>query len=103
MLPQGVPRLPEGEAPSGKTASLHRGLAGALSLAGRWWVTSGAKFDPDSTVPMPPGSFIRRVARTPHYDGVKRDAKEPAVIAICGMGPITFHNTEEGTPSWRQV
>ncbi|SRR6266436_7151659 len=72
-------------------------------VSGTWWVASGAKFDPESTVPMPAGSFIRRVARTPHYDGVKKDGKEPAVIAICGMGPITFHNTEEGTPSWRRV
>jgi hypothetical protein len=36
---------------------------------------------------LPAGSFIRRVARTPHYDGVK---SKPAVIAICGMGPITY-------------
>jgi len=25
------------------------------------------------------------------------------VIAICGMGPINFHNTEAGTPGWRQL
>ena len=72
-------------------------------MSGIWWVASGAKFDPEATVPMPAGSFIRRVARTPHFDGVKRDGNEPAVIAICGMGPITFHNTEAGTPGWRQL
>jgi hypothetical protein len=72
-------------------------------VSGTWWVASGAKFDPEATVPMLAGSFIRRVARTPHFDGVKKDGREPAVIAICGMGPITFHNTEEGTPSWRQL
>ncbi|HXZ01555.1 MAG TPA: cupin domain-containing protein [Stellaceae bacterium] len=72
-------------------------------ISGTWWVTSGDKFDPDGTVPAPAGTFVRRVARTPHYDGVKKDGKEPAVIAICGMGPITFHNAEPGTPGWRKL
>jgi hypothetical protein len=34
---------------------------------------------------------------------MKADGKEPAVIAICGIGPITFHNSEPGTPGWRKV
>lgn len=72
-------------------------------VSGTWWVASGDKFDPESTVPAPAGSFVRRVATTPHYDGVKADGKEPAVIAICGIGPITFHNSEPGTPGWRKV
>jgi hypothetical protein len=72
-------------------------------ISGTWWVASGDKFDPANTVPAPAGSFVRRVARTPHYDGVVKDGKEPAVIAICGIGPITFHPTEEGAPPWRQV
>ncbi len=72
-------------------------------VSGTWWVTSGAKFDPDSTVPAPAGTFVRRVARTPHYDGVRKDGTEPAIIAICGMGPITFHNAEPGTPGWRKL
>ncbi|HZB93121.1 MAG TPA: cupin domain-containing protein [Stellaceae bacterium] len=72
-------------------------------VSGTWWVTSGAKFDPDSTVPAPPGTFVRRVARTPHYDGVKKTGTEPAIIAICGMGPITFHGAEPGTPGWRKL
>jgi len=72
-------------------------------VSGTWWVTSGDKFDPDGTVPAPAGSFVRRVARTPHYDGVKRNGTEPAVIAICGLGPITFHNAEPGTPGWRKI
>ncbi len=72
-------------------------------LSGTWWVASGETFDPDSTVPAPAGSFVRRVARTPHYDGVRKDGKEPAVIAICGIGPITFHPIEEGKPNWRKL
>jgi hypothetical protein len=33
---------------------------------------------------------MRRVASTPHYDGVIRGHDEPAVIAICGIGPVNF-------------
>ena len=58
-------------------------------------------FQPNDTIPMPVGSFIRRVAKTPHYDGVKKDGKEPAVIAICGMGPITYHLVNAGQPDLR--
>jgi hypothetical protein len=59
----------------------------SLVLSGTWWVNSGADFDPDNTVPVPAGGFVRRIARTPHYDGVKKDAKEPAVIGIFGIAP----------------
>ena len=31
-------------------------------VSGTWWVTSGETFDPDSTVPAPAGTFVRRVA-----------------------------------------
>ncbi len=72
-------------------------------VSGTWWVASGDKFDAAATVPAPAGSFVRRVAKTPHYDGVVADGKEPAIIAICGIGPIIFHPTEEGTPPWRKV
>jgi hypothetical protein len=72
-------------------------------VSGTWWVTSGATFDPDSTIAAPAGTFVRRVARTPHYDGAKPDAKEPAMIAICGIGPITAHWLEPDKPAWRKV
>jgi hypothetical protein len=72
-------------------------------VSGVWWVASGGTFDPENTVPMPAGSFIRRVARTPHYDGVKKDGKEPAVIAICGIGPITLHPVEPGKSGVRKL
>jgi hypothetical protein len=72
-------------------------------VAGTWWVASGDKFDPENTVPMKAGSFIRRVARTPHYDGVKKDGTEPAVIAICGIGPITLHPVDPASPGVRTL
>jgi hypothetical protein len=72
-------------------------------VSGTWWVNSGADFDPANTVPVPPGSFVRRVARTPHYDGVKADGKEPAVIALCGMGPVDLKLVDPSKPGWRKV
>ncbi len=72
-------------------------------VSGTWWVNSGEHFDPEGCIPMRAGSFIRRVARTPHYDGVKADGTEPAVIAICGMGPITLHRNDPSLPNWRKV
>ena len=41
-------------------------------LSGTWHVASGEDFVPEKTVPVPAGSFVRRVAKTPHYDGVIR-------------------------------
>jgi hypothetical protein len=72
-------------------------------VSGVWWVASGDKFDPENTVPMPAGSFIRRVARTPHYDGVKKSGKAPAVIAICGIGPIGRHPVDPASPGVRKL
>jgi hypothetical protein len=57
-------------------------------VSGVWWCNSGADFDPDQATPTYPGSFVKRVAGTPHYDGALSDATEPAVIAVCGMGPV---------------
>jgi len=75
----------------------------SLVLSGTWWVNSGADFDPNQTVPVPAGGFVRRVARTPHYDGVKRDAKEPAVIALFGIAPVELTLVDPSKPGWRQV
>src|SRR5271170_3708909 len=72
-------------------------------VSGAWWVNSGADFDPTSCVRAPAGSFVRRVAGTPHYDGVIRDQNEPAVIAICGTGPVNFALTDPSKPAWRAV
>ena len=74
-----------------------------IVLSGTWWCASGEDFAPEATVPVKPGSFVRRVARTPHYDGVQKSDKEPAVIAISGIGPIAFHATDPSKPNWREV
>ena len=55
-------------------------------ISGTWWVGTGSKFDPESTVPMPAGSFVTHFAKQVHYDGAK-DGE--AVIEIVGEGPGT--------------
>ncbi len=72
-------------------------------VSGVWWCNSGPDFDPASCVPVPAGSFVRRVATTPHYDGVIRGAPGPVVIAICGMGPVNYQPVDPGQPGWRAV
>jgi len=74
-----------------------------LVLSGTWWVNSGPDFDPNGTVPVPAGGFVRRVARTPHYDGVRKDANEPAVIGIFGIAPGELKLVDPSKPGWRQV
>jgi quercetin dioxygenase-like cupin family protein len=55
-------------------------------LKGTWWVGTGAKFDPDSTVPMPAGTFVTHFGKQVHYDGAK---DEETVLLITGQGPAT--------------
>ena len=55
------------------------------------------------TVPVPSGGFVRRVAHTPHYDGVRRGSKEPAVIGIFGQAPIELTLVDPSKPPVREV
>ena len=55
-------------------------------ISGTWWVGTGPKYDPDSTFPLPAGSFATHFAKEIHYDGAK-DAE--CVLQIVGMGPQT--------------
>jgi hypothetical protein len=74
-----------------------------MVLSGTWWCNSGADFDPAACVPVQAGSYVHRVALTPHYDGVIRGHNEPAVIAICGIGPVNFKLSDPSKPAWREV
>ncbi len=71
--------------------------------SGTWWVNSGADFEPQDAVPVKAGGFVKRTARTPHYDGVPRHGREPAVIAIFGIGPVDIELVDPSKPTWRQV
>ena len=55
-------------------------------ISGTWWVGTGTKYDPDSCVPMPPGSFVTHFGKQVHYDGAK-DGE--TLVEILGQGPAT--------------
>jgi hypothetical protein len=55
-------------------------------ISGTWWVGTGTKYDPDSTVAIPAGSFVTHTGKQIHYDGAK-DGE--TVLQIVGMGPAT--------------
>jgi hypothetical protein len=74
-----------------------------MVMSGTWWVNSGADFTPDMAVPVPTGGYVKRTARTFHYDGVPHGIKEPVVIAIFGIGPVDIRLADPHLPAWRQV
>ena len=53
-------------------------------ISGTWWLGSGEKYDPDSTVPVGPGTYVYHKAKGIHYDGSKN---EEVVIQVWGIGP----------------
>jgi hypothetical protein len=55
-------------------------------ISGTWWVGTGSKYDPDSTTPIPAGSFVTHYGKEIHYDGAKDG---DVVLEIVGMGPAT--------------
>lgn len=63
-----------------------------LVIEGTWWLGAGEKYDPESTVPAPAGTYVLHRAGSIHYDGAK---KEPVVIQVWGMGPNTSTPAEK--------
>jgi hypothetical protein len=57
-----------------------------IVVSGVWWVGTGSTFDPDSTVALPPGTFVVHYGGEVHYDGAKTG---DAVMLIQGIGPAT--------------
>jgi catechol 2,3-dioxygenase-like lactoylglutathione lyase family enzyme len=47
--------------------------------------------------------IVRRVAGTPHYDGARADAAEPAVIAVSGVGPVRQAWVDSSQPVLRRL
>ncbi|MDT5009860.1 MAG: hypothetical protein QOH57_1477 [Mycobacterium sp.] len=72
-------------------------------VSGTWWVNSGTDLAPQDAVPVGAGGYVKRTARTPHYDGVPHGQRAPAVIAIFGLGPVDIRLVDPSQPSWRQV
>jgi hypothetical protein len=61
-------------------------------ISGTWWMGTGEKFDPDSTVPVPAGSYVIHRAKGTHYDGAK---DQEAIIQVWDMGPATSTPAEK--------
>ena len=62
-------------------------------LEGTFWVGTGT-FDPQRTVPLKAGSFVRDVARGIHFDGTKDDG---ATLYFVGIGPSLSQPAEPST------
>jgi|SRR5215469_5035397 long-subunit fatty acid transport protein len=60
-------------------------------LSGTWWVGTGTKYDPDTTVPVPAGSFVTHYGKQIHYDGAKDG---DVLLEILGEGPATQTGAE---------
>jgi hypothetical protein len=67
-------------------------------LSGTWWVGSGPDFDPNTSVPMPAGSFVTHFGKQVHWDGAK---DTDAVLLIVGEGPATTTPFVPATPTNR--
>jgi hypothetical protein len=61
-------------------------------ISGTWWVGTGTKYDPDSTVAMPAGTVVTHFGKQVHYDGAK---DEEALLEIVGEGPATNTPAEQ--------
>jgi hypothetical protein len=61
-------------------------------LSGTWWIGTGNKYDPDSTYPVPAGTYVVDRAGGVHYDGAK-DVE--CVLEIFGTGPMTTTQVEQ--------
>lgn len=62
-------------------------------LKGTWWAGTGAKLDPNATVPVPAGGFAMHTPGKVHYDGAK---DEEVIVQISGIGPSGTHPVDEG-------
>ena len=53
-------------------------------LSGTWWVGTGSKFSPETTTPLPAGTFVTHFGKEIHYDGAKEG---DVTLEIVGIGP----------------
>jgi hypothetical protein len=71
-------------------------------VSGAWWVNSGADFTPQFATRVPAGGYVKRTARTFHYDGAPSSAAGPVVVAVFGVGPVDARLADAGLPAWRR-
>lgn len=55
-----------------------------IVVSGTWYTGEGDEFDPEKTVPLKAGSYMKHPAKAHHYDGAK-DGE--VVVQIVGYGP----------------
>jgi quercetin dioxygenase-like cupin family protein len=56
----------------------------AVVLKGTWYTGTDDSWDPDRTVALKPGSYMKHPAGAIHYDGAK---DEEVIVQIAGYGP----------------
>jgi quercetin dioxygenase-like cupin family protein len=56
----------------------------AVVLKGTWYTGTDDSWDPDRTVALKAGSYMKHPARAVHYDGAKN---EEVIVQIAGYGP----------------
>jgi quercetin dioxygenase-like cupin family protein len=56
----------------------------AVVLKGTWYTGTDDSWDPERTVALKPGSYMKHPARAVHYDGAK---DEEVIVQIAGYGP----------------
>ena len=61
-------------------------------VKGTWWVGTGTKFDPATTIPMREGTIVKHFGNQVHYDGAK---DEEVTVLIVGEGLATSKETEQ--------
>lgn len=75
----------------------------AIVIKGTWYTGTGDTFDPDSTVGLAPGSYMKHPAKAHHFDGAK---DEEVILQLIGYGPsgtIWLHPEDGHTgPSMKQ-
>ena len=54
-------------------------------ISGTWYTGTGNDFDPDNTIPLGPGSYMKHPAGGVHFDGAKEGE---VIVEIRGMGPV---------------
>ncbi len=71
-------------------------------VSGAWWVNSRADFTPQLATPVPEGGYVRRTARTYHYDGVPSGAAHRVVVAVFGVGTGGVRLADAHLPAGRR-
>lgn len=64
-------------------------------IQGTWWTGTGETFDPQSMIPLPPGSFMKHPAGGAHFDGSKGGEVIVQVVAV-GPSGLTLVRPELG-------